>query len=70
MERLDLIVFVPIEHPDRVAVLDPDDAALRRCVDEKLRDIVLGDRYGFGVEAVEVFGTPEERARKVLARLL
>jgi len=69
MERLDLIVFVPVEHPDRVEVPEPDDARLRRRVDEELRDIVLGDRWELGVEALEVAGTPRERARQVLGRL-
>jgi hypothetical protein len=66
VERLDLIVFVPIERPDRVAI--PDHAKLRRRVDEELRDILLNDRWGIGVEVLEVIGTPEERARQVLAR--
>ncbi|HYU35728.1 MAG TPA: AAA family ATPase [Thermoanaerobaculia bacterium] len=69
MERLDLIVFVPIEHPDRVTVSEPDNAMWRRRVDEELREIVLGDRWDLGVEALEVAGTPRERARQVLARL-
>ena len=57
MERLDLIVFVPVEQPDRVRVFEPDHAELRRLVDEELRDIVLEDRWEFGVEALEVTGT-------------
>ena len=68
MERLDIIVFVPIEHPERVTNVDRDDARLRRRVDEELRDILLNDRWGIGVEVLEVSGTPQERARQVLAR--
>jgi len=68
MERLDLIVFVPIEQPDRVTVSAADHAALRRIVDEEIREIVLEDRWEFGVEALEVTGTPRERVRQVLAR--
>jgi len=70
MERLDLIVFVPIEHPDRVAVLAPDHGELRRLVDEELREIVLDDRWEFDVEALEVTGTLRERVRQVLARVM
>jgi predicted ATPase len=67
MQRLDLIVFVPIEDPDRVSVSEPEEEELRRRVDEELREIVLEDRWGFGVEAVEVTGTLRDRARQVLA---
>jgi predicted ATPase len=69
MRRLDLIVFVPIEHPDRVLVSDPEDRALRRRVDEELRDILIGDRWDFGLETIEVTGTLRERASRVLAYL-
>lgn len=69
MERLDLIIFVPVEDPDRVMVSEPDDAELRRRVDEELRDILLEDRWDFGVETLEVNGTPGKRVRQVLAEL-
>lgn len=68
MQRLDLIVFVPVEHPDRIAV-DANERRLRRSVDEELRDIVLGDRWEFGVETVEVAGPTRERLRQVLGKL-
>lgn len=68
MQQLDLIVFVPVEHPDRIVVPGASERRWRRSVDEELRDIVLGDRWDFGVEAIEVAGTPHERVRQVLAR--
>jgi predicted ATPase len=68
MQRLDLIVFVPVEDPDRIRFLDDEDG-LRRRVDEEIRDIVLDDRWDFGVEAMEVTGTLRERARQVLAQV-
>lgn len=68
MRRLDLIAFVPVEHRDRIVVSDAMERRLRRRVDEELRDIVLGDRWEFGVEAVEVAGPAQERVRQVLAR--
>jgi predicted ATPase len=68
MQRLDLIVFVPVEHPDRIVVPAAGGRRLRRSVDEEIRDIVLGDRWDFGVEAIEVAGAPHERVRQVLAR--
>jgi predicted ATPase len=67
MQRLDLIVFVPIEDPDRITVSDPEESELRRRVDEELQDIVIDDRCDFGVEAIEVKGASRERARQVLA---
>jgi predicted ATPase len=66
MQRLDLVVFVPVEDPDRVTVSEPDDAELRQRVDEELREIVLDDRWELDVEALEVTGTPRERVRQVL----
>lgn len=69
MQRLDLIVFVPIEEPDRVVVSDPEESELRRLVDEELRDIIVDDRWDFGVEAIEVAGSSRQRARQVMAHL-
>ena len=69
MQQLDLIIFVPIEDPDRVSVSTSDHRRLRRRVDEELRDIVLEDRWSFGVPAIEVAGSASERARQVLAHL-
>src|SRR5262245_42280205 len=43
LAELDLVVFVPIEHPDRMT--GADRVELRRRVDEELRDIVLDDRW-------------------------
>lgn len=66
MQRLDLIVFVPVEVPDRFSPSEVEESELRRRVDEALREIVLEDRWGFGVEALEVAGTARERGRQVL----
>ncbi len=69
MEQLDLIVFVPVERSDRIIVSGPQERDLRRRVDEELRDIILGDRWAFGVDAVEVTGTSQERIRQILAHV-
>jgi predicted ATPase len=66
MAKLDLIVFVPIEEPDRVAI-ERHEAALRRRVDEELREILCNDRWGFGGEVLEVSGPTTARVRQVLA---
>ena len=67
MQRLDLIVFVPVEEPDRVAVSGSEHPVLRRQVDEELREILLEDRWSFGVEVLEVSGALDERVRQVMA---
>jgi predicted ATPase len=66
MARLDLIVFVAIEEADRV-VAEREEAELRRRVDEELREILCDDRWGFGVEVLEVSGATTARVRQVLA---
>ena len=66
MERLDLVVYVPIEQPDRILFTDTDDGNLRDRVDEELREILIGDRWGIGTETLEVTGSEEERLRQVL----
>jgi predicted ATPase len=69
MQQLDLIVFIPVENPDRVIVSAANERRLRRRVDEEIREIVLGDRWEFGVDAVEVAGPPHERVRQVLSHV-
>ena len=69
MRQLDLIVFVPVENPDRV-VSEPEEDDWRLRVDEELQEILLADRWDFGVEVVEVTGSPRERVRQVLAYVM
>jgi len=64
VECLDLIVFVPIETPDRIA--DVELPALRRRVDEEMRELVLNDSLDLGVMTVEVNGSVGKRCRQVL----
>lgn len=65
MPLLDVIAFVPIEVPDRVDV-PREQLRFRARVDAELRDIVLDDRYGFDLNAIEVRGTTEQRLRQLL----
>ena len=67
MAQLDLVIFVPIEDPDRMTVPEWEDPRLRQLVDEELRSTLLDDQWDFGVQAIEVTGSPGERARQVLA---
>lgn len=69
IERLDIIIFVPIERPDRIEVPEIEGRRLRRRVDGVLREMLVEDAWGFGVPVLEVRGTPGERARAVVRRL-
>lgn len=68
VSTLDLIVFVPIEHPDRVAV-DRSQARTRSDVDAALSEIVGDDTYGLEFELITVEGTPGARVRQVITHL-
>jgi hypothetical protein len=65
---LDLIVFVPIEHPDRV-VVPRSQARLRENVDAALSDIIVDDAHGLEFAVITVGGTPDARVRQVVAHL-
>jgi hypothetical protein len=63
--KLDLIVFVPVEDPDRVAV-PRSQARLRSDVDTALRDIIGDDAYGLEIDVITAAGTPGDRLRHVV----
>jgi hypothetical protein len=67
-KTLDLIVFVPIEEPDRVGA-PRSRARLRTRVDAALRDIVGDDAYGLDCAVITVAGAPDARLRQVVARI-
>ena len=67
MRTLDLVVFVPIEHPERIDPSAIERPRLRRRADDALREIVVEDTWGFIPDAIEVSGTTEERVNQVLA---
>lgn len=71
LQRLDLIIFIPIEYPDRILVPAAQDLKLRMNVDEKLREILLDDSLGIleNVEVLEVTGSLEKRVKTIKARL-
>jgi predicted ATPase len=68
MAELDLVVYVPIEDPDRIPVARPD-AAWRARVDAALRAILVDDPWELAVPVLEVTGSVRDRAHQVLARL-
>lgn len=68
-QRLDLIVFVPIEDADRIAISSRDDAELRTAVDDKLHELWLDGAAGVDVEVLRVSGDLRARLDQVLARV-
>lgn len=64
LATLDLVVFIPIEAPDRIVEVG-GHRRLRRSVDRLLRATWLDDSWGWHVPVLEVSGTPERRADQV-----
>ena len=69
VEQLDLIVFVAIEEPDRIAIASGDADDSRGEVDAALREIVVDDAFGLELETVVVSGPLRARVKQVLARV-
>jgi thymidylate kinase len=67
MGTLDLIVFLPIETPDRIVLPVSQDAAYRQRVDEKLKEIFLDNSFGFDADVREVTGSPQTRVDQAIA---
>lgn len=69
VEQLGLIVFVPVENPDRIRVPGSENAGLRRRVDEQLRQLLTDNPWEFDMRVLEVTGATRERALHVVAHL-
>ena len=69
LQTLDLIVFVPVEGRDRIALPRSQDASFRARVDERLNDILAEDSLDLDVEVLQVEGPVPKRLRQVLTRL-
>ena len=69
VQTLDLVVFVPIEERDRIALPAHEDRALRLAVHEKLHALLVEDVLGFEADVVTVHGDVRTRAAQVLARV-
>lgn len=69
MARIDLVVFVPIETPDRVALPHHEDRRLRRRVDRRLQTLLLDDPHGLGTRVLEVAGPLDDRVTQVMRAL-
>ena len=68
MQRLELVVFVPIEARDRIPVPAHEDRAQRRAVNAKLHEILVDDSLGFEVEVLICEGDLATRTGLVLSR--
>ena len=66
--KLDLVVFVPIEEPDHVAV-PRSQARLRAEVDSVLRDIIVDDVYELEIDVMTARGMPDARLHQVVTHL-
>jgi len=67
--KLDLVVFLPLEVPDRIALPLSQDAAYRQRVDDKLQEVILENILDFEVEVLEVSGNLPTRVQQVLAHI-
>jgi predicted ATPase len=69
IETLDLIVFVPIESPDRISLSSDEDPALRRAVHDILYDLLINESLGTSTEILLVEGDLRTRVAHVLSAL-
>ncbi len=69
IRKLDLIVFLPIEEPDRIVLPFSQDAEYRQQVDEKLKEIILENPFDFEVDVLEVTGSLNSRVERVLSHI-
>jgi predicted ATPase len=67
VDTLDLLVFVPIEDVDRIALARHDDADHRRAVHARLRDLLIDEALGIDVEVLTVGGDVRARVDQVMA---
>ena len=69
IDTLDLIVFLPVEERDRIALPPSQDAGFRLDVDQQLKEIFLDDSLDLEMEVLEVTGSLRERVKQVIAYL-
>ncbi len=69
LTRIDLLVYVPVDSPDRIEVPRAERPRLRARVDRILRAVLLDDAWALGCRALEVTGPLEPRVERVLAHL-
>jgi hypothetical protein len=65
MREFDLVVYVPMERPDRIEVAESEYPRLRKQVDRALRRFLVEDELGVADRVVEVRGSLADRAKQV-----
>lgn len=66
---LDLIVFVPVEDADRIALASHDDAEHRLAVHDRVRELLIDEALPGDVEVLTVGGDVQTRTEQVMARI-
>lgn len=66
LTRIDAIIFVPIEDPDRVTTSVIELPKLRKRVDALLREVLVEDAWRLGIPVFEAQGSAAKRATDVL----
>ncbi len=69
MQTLDLVIFVPVEERDRIALPSHEDGEYRLAVHEKLHHLLIDDALGFGTEVLTVQGDVPARVDQIMARI-
>jgi thymidylate kinase len=69
MNTLDLVVFVPVETRDRIALPSHEDREQRMAVHEKLEELLIDDDLGCDIEVLRVEGNARSRLDQVMARV-
>lgn len=69
LARIDLLVYLPVESPDRIEVPRSERPRLRARVDHILRPVLLDDAWALGCRALEVTGTVDQRAARILGHV-
>jgi predicted ATPase len=69
IDTLDLIVFLPVEERDRIALSPSEDAGFRLDVDQELKEILLDDSLDLEMDVLEATGALRGRVRQVIACL-
>jgi len=65
MKTLDLVVFVPVEEPDRIPVAPHENRVQRLAVHEKLEEILTDELFGWSVDVLRVEGDVQDRVQQV-----
>lgn len=66
MDRLDLVVFVPVENPDLIDSSQSEYPELRHEVNMVIRDLIYDYELKSGFKAIEVSGDINNRLKRIL----